>query len=105
MGTLLTIQLLGQPTDGKEGQNGSGDEQEDDPEASNDEQASMMEISLDTTDDPQINIAEIHDSAKYQWEHESRSQAARESAETHRAKFVRKPYDGGFFTTLRREWR
>lgn len=81
-------------------QNGSGDEQEDDLDASNDGLASMMEISLDTTDDPQINIAEIHDSAKYQPLSENRSQASRASAEARRAKLVRKLYGGGFFTTL-----
>jgi hypothetical protein len=98
----ISQKTLGQPTDGKEGQYGSGDEQEDDSDASNDELASMMEISLDTTDDTQINIAEIHDSAIYQRLHESWSQASRKAAETYRARLVRKLYDGDLFTTLRR---
>lgn len=59
----------------------------------------MTEISFDNTDYPQINIAEIHDSAKYQREHKSRSQVTGKSAETRRAKLVRKLYDAATATT------
>jgi hypothetical protein len=38
----------------------------------------MMEISLDTTDDPQINIAEIYDSDAYQRRRENGSKGERD---------------------------
>jgi hypothetical protein len=50
---------------------GSGDEQEGDPDASNDEPESMMEISFGTADDLQINMAEIHDSVARQRQREA----------------------------------
>ena len=72
------------------------DLQEDDPDASNDELASMMEISLATTDDPQINIAEIPNYEK------PRSESGRRAAATWRAKAVHMLYNGDLHCTLRK---
>jgi hypothetical protein len=98
----ISREALGQPPDGSDGKYGSGDEQEDDSDTSNNEPASMMEFSLDTTDGAQINIAEIHDNAMYQQLHEIRSEGSRKAAATYRARLVRKLYDGSISTTLRR---
>jgi hypothetical protein len=98
----ISQKALGQPADGEGGQNGSGDEQEDDPDASNDELASMMEISLAATDDPQINIAEI---PNYQPPREKNSERGRRASATWRAKAVHMLYNGDLQGILRKDTR
>jgi hypothetical protein len=98
----ISQKALGQPADGEGGQNGSGDEQEDDPDASNDELASMMEISLAATDDPQINIAEI---PNYQPPRKKNSERGRRASATWRAKAVHMLYNGDLQGTLRKDSR
>jgi hypothetical protein len=90
-----------QDTGGDGGLHKSGDMSEDDFEQANDGPASMMEISLNITDEPKLEIAEVHDTVDYQQQREISSLGGKAV----RNKNVRKLYEGGLYdlrTTTRR---
>lgn len=71
------------------------DEPEDDLEESNDEPTSIMEISLNTTDELEIEIAEVHDMVASQ--QQRKSNRGGRSLTTFRNRLMRKLYIGGSF--------
>jgi hypothetical protein len=81
--------------DGEGGPKDRDDEPEDDLEESNDEPTSIMEISLNTTDELEIEIAEVHDMVASQ--QQRKSNRGGRSLTTFRNRLMRKLYIGGSF--------
>jgi hypothetical protein len=81
---------------------GCHDHQEEDPEESNDEPVSVLEMSLCTADELEIEIAEIPNRFDSQRLFELRSAAREKGAKTYRDNLLRKLYNGGKYDLRKR---
>jgi hypothetical protein len=81
------------------------DHQEEDPEESNDELASVLEMSLCITDELEIEIAEIPNRFDGRRNFKLRSAARKKGAKTWRDNFLRKLYNGGKYNLVKRTTR
>lgn len=86
-----------QDTSGDGGLHKSDDVSEDDFEQPNGEPVSMMEISLNITDEPKLEIAEVHDTVDSQRLSKGKSVIGQVGGQAFRAKLVRKLYEGSLY--------
>jgi len=94
----VSQQSSNQPADASDGQEDRDDESDDNPEESSDKPASIMEISLDTTDESEIAITEVYNVIDSEQPDESKI-AAEQKGSHYQEWLLHKLYNGGSFNT------